>query len=243
MARIQLLLVDDDIDFAESLADMLDVRGYGVTLAHSGQKALKLAEDREFDMVLMDMKMPGMNGIECMTALRKFRPGISVVMITAFTQNEFIRQAMDSGALAVLSKPISPETLLKTIPPLPERSSILIVEDDEDLATELSGILEAEGYAVTTVPTMAAAKEVLAGNGVDLLVLDYRLPDGTGADLIAWLGAQRRSQDTVVITGYPEEVLARMPYISIEDTLVKPFEPDALLRTLRRHQLHPASPD
>lgn len=242
MAGIQLLLVDDDIDFAESLGDMLEARGYGVTLAHNGDDALKLADTREFAMVLLDMKMPGMNGIEFMTALRRFRSGIPVVMITAFTQGEFIRQAMDSGALAVLSKPVSPETLLKAIPLLPEQSTILMVEDDEDLAMELSGILEAEGYAVKCVSSMAAAKDVLPAEGADLLVLDYRLPDGTGADLIAWLTDQGLSQDTVVITGNPEEALDRMPTIAVEDVLVKPFEPDALLQTLRRHQLHPAPP-
>jgi len=230
-----ILLVDDDVDFAESMADLLRSFAYEVTLAHSGEDALTLAFERPYDLVLMDMKMPGMDGIECMTRMRRIRPGIRVVMVTAFTHSEFIMRALKSGALGVLSKPVEPHELVKTVAFLSKDSSILMVEDDEDLAEELSRILEDHGYAVRIAPTFAEAQRVLERRSVDLLLLDFNLPDGTGAELLAWLAGLGRRQDALIITGYPDQALASLPCVSIRDVLVKPFEPETLLQAMRRH--------
>ena len=235
------------MDFAESLAEVLHGQRYRVTLAHSGSEGLAQVAAHSFDLVLLDMKMPGMDGLECLTAMRRQRPGTDVVMITAYTKGELIRQALQAGALAVLHKPVSVEELLAMIAFIALPASVLVVEDDEDLAGALSGMLtERGGYRVEVVTTLAAARAALTRKPADLVLLDYRLPDGTGADLLDWLKTQGRREAVVLLTAYPEAALDGLPCLSATDILVKPFAPESLLEAIfnrvKAKKLHRATP-
>lgn len=237
MTPIEVLLVDDDVDFAESLAELLEIRGFAVSVANSGLAALEKVREGDFDLVFLDMKMPGMNGIECLTRMRKIRPGIQVMMVTAFTHSEFIRQAISSGAMAVLGKPVIPEEILQTISYIGAEASILVVEDDGELAAELTRLLEEQNYSVNHASNLAAARDALLNRNIDLVLLNFRLPDGTAVEFLDWMKSVNVTRNVVLITGYAEEAMADLPLVSVEATLVKPFNPDILLDTLRR--LHP----
>jgi len=78
MSRV--LIVDDDRDHAESLADVLDMRGHQPELAHSGEEALDRVRSSDFDFVLLDVKLPGINGVETFLEMRRIRPGAKVMM-------------------------------------------------------------------------------------------------------------------------------------------------------------------
>ena len=229
-----ILIVDDDIDFAESVMDLLEERHYRVTVVLSGEEALQRVLDTPFDLVLLDMKMPGMNGVECLEQIRRIRPGTPVVMVTAFTKLELIRQALEQGAMAVLHKPVPVEELLETIAFLATGGAVLLVEDDADLSAELSEVLHNAGYAVRNAASCKEAQEVLTRHGSDLILLDFRLPDGTGADLLAWLHGAHRRESVVLMTGYPDAALAALPCIFPRDMLVKPFRTEALLSIVSR---------
>jgi DNA-binding response OmpR family regulator len=224
-----VLIVDDDLDFAESLADVLEQQRLKVTLAHSGEEGLARVRERPFDLVLLDMKMPGMDGLECLTAMRAHRPGIDVVMVTAFTKGELIRQALQAGALAVLHKPFAVAELLEVVGFLKRPAAVLLVEDEADQVEELGAVLTREGFTVRSAGTLAGARAELSREPVDLVLLDYRLPDGEGKELVEWLAAQERSELVVILTAYPELALDRLPCLSARDILVKPFAPSMLL--------------
>ena len=241
MVLKKILLVDDDIDFIESQAEFLELYGFSPVLAKSGQEALELARHAEFELALVDMKMPGMNGIECMTELRKLNPGIRVVMISAFTQDDFIRMAFQSGALAVLSKPLNPETLLKTVSFLSDQSAILLVEDHRDTQNLIAGMLQQQGYFVDKEETVEQAKATLKQKRYDLLLLDFKLPDGTAEDLLSWMKNEAIQSNVVIITGYPEDALQKLPCFSAEDFIIKPFQPDRLLQIVQKH-FEPSGP-
>lgn len=235
MSIKNILMVDDEKDFAESIEELLEYSGFNVTLAHNGKDAIELSRNEHFDLVLMDMKMPGMNGIECMKILRKMHPGIRIIMITAFTQSEFVNQAMDSGALTVLSKPILPDTLINSVSSLSVQSSILVVEDNKELAEEISSLINESGYMVKNAGTLEEAKSILANDDVAIILLDYYLPDGTGAELLAWLKLNHRKVKTIVLTGYMEEALADLPFIPLNDVIKKPFNPDLLISVIKKY--------
>ena len=229
-----LLIVDDDVDFAESLAEVLCGQPYRVTLARSGPENLAQVAAHSFDLVLLDMKMPGMDGLECLTAMRRQQPGIDVVMITAFTKSELIRHPLQAGALPVLHKPVSVEELLAVTAFIALPASVLVVEDDEDFAGALCGVLTQRRYRVEVVASLAAARAALTRHPAELVLLDYRHRDGTGAELLDWLKTQGRREAVVLLTDYPDAALDGLPCLSAADIMVKPFALESLLEAISK---------
>ena len=114
-----VLLVDDETSFVEALAKRIDKRGLEVTSAFSGQEALdKLKNnggDAEFDVVILDVKMPGMDGIETLAEIKKRHPNIEVLMLTGHATVESAIEGMKSGAFDYMMKPCEIDLLLAKI--------------------------------------------------------------------------------------------------------------------------------
>ena len=105
----RVLVVDDEPAMRESLGAWLIEDGYRVATAESGADAIDLAREHEFAVCFIDLKMPGMNGIETMREIRKLRPGTGVVIITAYATVDNAVAAMKQGAEDYLVKPFNPE--------------------------------------------------------------------------------------------------------------------------------------
>jgi DNA-binding NtrC family response regulator len=82
MTDCTVLLVDDEVDFVEALADRLEARGLQVVKSNDGRSALNAAEERTFDAIVLDMAMPGMDGIETLENLLKINPDLQVILLT-----------------------------------------------------------------------------------------------------------------------------------------------------------------
>jgi len=108
------LVVDDDRTLASTLADILELMGWTVTQANSGTEAVNVAARQSFDVVLMDVKMPGMDGVDAFKAMKATRPDIRVILMTAYAAEERLGEARREGVLRVLSKPVDVETLLRS---------------------------------------------------------------------------------------------------------------------------------
>ena len=114
MAKI--LVVDDDPKQHTGMKQLLSLEGHDVETAESGVEALEKIQDSLFDLVLTDMRMPGMNGRELLHALRKYDPNIPVIFITAWaTLEDAVQLVRDEGAFSYLDKPISTDNLLEEI--------------------------------------------------------------------------------------------------------------------------------
>jgi len=107
----KILVVDDDSGMTETLSDIFIEMGHDVTVANSGYEAVRLVKERHFDFALIDIKMPGMNGVDTFKEIKKIEPSIKVVMMTAFALDELIDDARRLGALDVLSKPLQMDKL------------------------------------------------------------------------------------------------------------------------------------
>jgi DNA-binding NtrC family response regulator len=114
MARAWVLVVDDDSGMVETLADILSARGHRVGTARSGDTALSMVAGAAYDVALMDIQMPGLNGVEVLKRMKSVAPGLAVIMMTAFTRHELIEEARRSAA-AVLSKPLDMQQVLGLI--------------------------------------------------------------------------------------------------------------------------------
>src|ERR671933_1754691 len=115
MPRKNILVVDDEKAQREILEMILSAEGYDVTTAASGEAALKLARERRYDLVLTDLKMTGIDGIELLQRLLAFDSSIIVILLTAHGSIDSAKDALRRGAFDYLEKPYDRETLLETI--------------------------------------------------------------------------------------------------------------------------------
>src|SRR5439155_13315921 len=115
MARKSILVVDDEKSQREILEMILSGEGYDVTTASSGEAAMKFARERRFDLVVTDLKMTGMDGIELLQHLLALDSAIIVILLTAHGTIDSAKEALRRGAFDYLQKPYDKEALLATI--------------------------------------------------------------------------------------------------------------------------------
>jgi two-component system, NtrC family, response regulator HydG len=235
-----ILLVDDNIDFLDSVKDVLEQEGYKVATAGSGEAALSMIEFEPFAMILMDIKMPGINGVECFLRMRSRRPDVRVILLTAYALNDLIQTAHENGVLAVMKKPLEMNKLLHAIAafqPLTDSSRrVLIVDDDQALCDNLAEILRSEGYRVDIATDGAEAVKASLTHAVDILLVDMKLPKLNGLEVYRLIKSAQPDVGTVVMTGYAKE-LANLVDQALQENAIalitKPLDMAALLKLLK----------
>lgn len=118
MGKIKVVLADDQILFVESLKTVLETRAKDISvvgIAHDGLQAIELAEKEHPDIVLMDVRMPNMDGVEATRTINERYPEIQVVMLTTFDDDEYVREALHYGAVGYLLKDIPPYELITSV--------------------------------------------------------------------------------------------------------------------------------
>jgi DNA-binding NtrC family response regulator len=113
--KIKILIVDDEVDFLDSIARRLEMRSFDVTKASSGEMALEAARTGGFDLALLDLKMPGMDGTEVLRTLKKEHRFIEVIMLTGHGSINSAVECTKLGAFGYLSKPYELENLLEVL--------------------------------------------------------------------------------------------------------------------------------
>jgi DNA-binding response OmpR family regulator len=117
----RVLIVEDDRDFAESLVIALGTRKCQVDIAGSGEEAVRKFRHNRYDIAFMDVKLPGMNGVQSLAEILMVAPDARVVMMTGFSEQSLLDQALRTGAVAVLLKPFRMRELLAYIDQLQDR--------------------------------------------------------------------------------------------------------------------------
>jgi DNA-binding NtrC family response regulator len=115
MSRPRILIVDDEQDFLSSLVQRFKLRDMDVSGAPHAEKALEIMETREFDVVVLDIKMPGMGGMAALEKIKKLYPKTQVVVLTGHGCMESGVQGMALGAFDYMIKPVKIDDLLKKI--------------------------------------------------------------------------------------------------------------------------------
>src|SRR5215212_2272339 len=175
-----LLLIDDDSAIQEVLADRLESLGYRVLTAANGREGLALLEKEGPQLILLDIEMPGMNGLEVLKEIRKRENEVTVVMITAYGTVERAVQAMKEGAYDFITKPFEPDHIALTVQRALER---------ERLKGEVALLSEAVGERYRQVVGQSAALQAVmtiaqkaARSTATVLLLGE---SGTGKELFA----------------------------------------------------------
>jgi CheY-like chemotaxis protein len=231
----RVLVVDDDRDFAESLADALDIWGYEVEVVHSGEDAIRRCSESNFDLALMDVRMPNKNGVDSFLEIQQLKPDFRVVLMTGFSMPGVLAQALAQGARATVSKPLVPEKLVELIEKHRQRQVILVIDDDEDFAASLATSLEDSGYAATIAADGESALGMVALDPPAAILLDLRLPKGSGLEVFCELEKRNLQVPTIVISAYIEQetdTLRALRNQGVAGILEKPFLSNELLSML-----------
>ena len=115
MKRPRILLVDDEVAFANNLLKLLSKRGYDAVVVYNGADAVNMVGEKEFDVIILDMKMPGMDGIATLKEIKKKAPFVEVVILTGHGSVESGIEGMQLGAFDFLMKPVSIDDLQEKV--------------------------------------------------------------------------------------------------------------------------------
>ncbi|MFH1842352.1 MAG: response regulator [bacterium] len=142
--RIRLLIVDDEVQFLDSIAERLELRGLDVTKASNGQDALAAASHQKFDLALLDLKMPGMDGAQLLEILKREHLYLEVIMLTGHGSMESAIECTKLGAFDYLPKPYEIEQLLRILKDAFAARLRKKFEADKDKYTEIEKLVLGE---------------------------------------------------------------------------------------------------
>jgi DNA-binding NtrC family response regulator len=233
--KTSVLIVDDDLNFCNTLSKILSMKGYETVTAEDGFKTLGLIKEREFDVVLLDIKMPVMNGVETYKKMKTIRPDGIVILMTAFSVEDLVREAIKEGVYAVVRKPFDVDTIINMIEKSKNGVLISIVDDDPNIARTMKGVLERQGYSVTTC---SSGEEVIAlarERWQDIFFIDMKLPVLNGLETYLEIKKINPQAVVVIMTAYRQE-MGELIKQAIEGgayaCLYKPFDMDEVMKII-----------
>lgn len=232
----RVLIVDDEINMRKTLAEILRDEGFQVSTAGTGEEAIELCEQNTFQVVLMDVRMPGMGGVEAFRQIRRHQEGVRVILMSAYSVEDLKEAAIDEGAIAFLSKPLDLDHVISLVGEVND-TAILVVENEQETAELLRNNLSRQGYRVTIVQSAHDALELVEQIRFDLIFLDTNLPAMDGLELYLAIKKITPSSVAIMIAGMEREFerIAREAVSKNAYTIIrKPLDIDHILGLLRR---------
>ena len=226
--QTSVLVVDDNEDLLDTLSLILKRRGFNVDTAENGVSAVDKFKTHHFDVILMDIVMPEMNGVEAFRRIREISPGATVILMTAYSEDELISIALDEGAHHVIHKPIRIDQMIELIKEAALNRLILVVDDDADICQTLTKALELKGHQVLAVGSGEEAITIAKERACQIAIVDIKLPLMDGLETYLRLKEINPDILAIMMTGYRNEVkdaLEKAQAASAITCLYKPFDP------------------
>jgi two-component system response regulator HydG len=226
----RILIVDDDKDHAESIADLLQLRGYDVEVAYSGEQAVELFKRLEFDVTVMDVKLPGMNGVEAFFQIRRLRLGAQIIMMTGLSVEELIARAVENGAAAVLRKPFAMGDLINALSDARPGGLVLVADRDPTLVEAIADLLRANGYRTAIVRTGDDIICKPISGVLQCLIIDPDISILSGIEVYLKLREEGCLVPMILVSACDYEV---PECLAKEQILIKPFNPSLLVKSIK----------
>lgn len=234
---VSILIVDDEVDTCRNLSDILTDLGYQVDVAHDGTSGLEMVRQKMYDVALLDLKMPGMDGLTLYRRIKELRAGTVAIIVTAYASSETATEALDAGAWQVLSKPVDIPHLMQQLDEAAGQPLVMIVDDDHDLCENLWQLLRERGLRVCLAHNEQQAKQRLVDRAYKVVLIDMKLPGGDGSTVFRTVREANPDAHTVLITGYRSEMdqlIRQVVSEGADDVCYKPFDVARLLETVQR---------
>ena len=143
MENVKVLLVDDENDFVETLAERLELRGFSTTVCYDGEEAIRIVKDAPVDVVILDVQMPGLDGISTLREIKQLVPLIEVIMLTGHATVQTAIDGMKLGAYDYIMKPVENENLVDKM----NKAYARKMEQEERISqAEIENIVKTKGW-------------------------------------------------------------------------------------------------
>ncbi|MDD5173603.1 MAG: response regulator [Candidatus Omnitrophica bacterium] len=249
--KVKVMVVDDEEGIRFFLKLLLSQEGLSVVTAENGYKAIELAKKDKFDLVFLDIRMPGINGVETLRAIREISPETEYIMMSGYAVDDLMREAQKEGAILMLEKPFEFAPLAKFIkdyvaeyyagsPIRGENIKILVVDDDKNELDFFRKLLA--GYTVVTVYSAKEALEAIGKQHFDIVFLDIMLSDTNGTELYDKILKISPKTKVTFITGYYEKYKDDLKRLDIKCYLTKPITENSVLSEIERIKASSAPP-
>lgn len=249
--RVHIVLVaNDDTDVLKLMA--AQVAGLGaaqVVQASDGEEALRLVETREPDVIVCDINMPRLTGFQLCQILKtpEFARFNEVpIILTSATYRDVVAEqvARDLGAYAYLQQPHEEAELIRLVrlalrrdadpgedpAVLTYRGTIAVIDDDPDILIFLSQVLGADAWRVLTAPSGQEGMQLLQDRRVQIVLLDYQIPDISGRDILAHIRRKHPERVVIMMTGHgTENIVVDLIKAGADEYVRKPFEAAEIL--------------
>jgi DNA-binding NtrC family response regulator len=177
-----LLVIDDELVVKEGLRRILEGEGFAVETFTSGRLAVERLQQQEFDLVITDLKMPGMNGLEVMKAIKTLQPDVPVIMITGYATVDTAVEAMKNGAVDYVTKPFTPDDIIAKVHKALASKRVLL--DDGYLRKELTDRHGFDDFVGASKEMQKVYRRIMQVAPTDSTVL-ITGESGTGKELVA----------------------------------------------------------
>ncbi len=253
--KARILMVDDEDEFLEASSQALERRGFEVRIARDGGSALMMIERQDFEAVVLDVKMPGIDGIEVFHQIKKTHPNLPVIILTGHGSISQAFETSREGIADYLAKPVDINVLANQIKQVIEQSRerlgavddygsraesldlihLLIIDDETELTDSLKRIFERRNMEVYTAASGQEGLGILEEKPVDVVILDIKMPGMDGMEVLELIKRDYPNVQVIILTGHPSvETALKGVKLGASEYLTKPAEVEEFVSTVRR---------
>jgi len=243
VTALRILIADDERDLAMGVADLLETEAHHVILAHRGDTTLDLAREQTFDMIFLDVKLPGMTGIEILGDLRLAQPDARIVLMTGYRLDNLLAEVAGGGGHAVLRGALAGTRMTALIREVGPGGIVLAVDEKGLLARLLENYPREAGMAVGCAKIESEALNLAVTAGLDVLILDLGVPVARALETCLAIQKQTPDLAKIIVAKLPDDgksIVNPLRSISVTGCLFKPFDPGDLLQVVRDDAARPA---
>jgi DNA-binding NtrC family response regulator len=238
---MRILIVDDEGSLLVTLVANLELEGFEVTGVQDAVSALQLVREQQFDLVLTDIRMPGMSGVELFRAIRIVHPDLPVLLMTAFAAETLVEEAIQEGVFAVLPKPFDIEHVIFALLRALRRPVVLFVDDAED-ATPVAEALRSVGLGTSVTPTPEATVRAIQEHRADVVLVNVALPSSGPALVEQILTVDPSIAVIAISSGSAPELFHKVAELGAFACLIKPLNAARVVQLVARARALPYPP-
>lgn len=231
--QLSILIVDDDQDNAASLGELFEIEGHTVSVVHSGQAAIDAYLEQNFDLAFMDVMMPGKNGVESFLEIRRLKPAASVYMMSGYSVEELMQQAVAGGALGYLDKPLEPEEVIRHTRNVGKGGMLLSGSSGPMVSSAIAGALTQDGMTCDVIRNTHDVASIRSAESVVVIDAGLHLIDEVA--VYRNLISEGHKGPSILIPRNPPAAVPKQSFlkdIGVTGILNKPFDPLVLINKL-----------
>jgi len=253
--KYKILLVDDEEEFLAATSQALVRRGMDVDVAPNGVTAIEMVNRKRYDVVVLDVRMPDIDGIEVFGIIRSKQPGLPVIMLTGHASIDEAFQTSRNGIADYLTKPIDMDDLAARVrqvvvqsqqhrrsehPPvevvgLDAAIRVMLIDDEAEFLDSMNRVLRRRNMEVVTAASGEEALALLKENLADVVVLDVKMPGMDGLGVLKRIKRRHPSVQVIMLTGHPSlEAAMESVKLGANEYLKKPPDLDQLVAAIYR---------